>query len=491
MSTAVHTRRNRVIRNALHLGMGQVATTALTILLSAAIARTLGASDFGLLYIITAICSFAYVFIDWGHAGYITREVARHPERTGELLGTVQAMRVVAAFAVCLPVVVITWLLGYDSRVILYAVVNILTWLPSYFVSAYSWVFRGHERMDYDAQLGIVLRLFSLIFTLICLAVGGRVLGLILISSASGCVALILARTMYRRLGLPRQRVVWATARELIQGGAPMLAHAVAVAVQPYLNANLLYKLAPAAVVGWYGVSWTIAGTLVAPSVILASAVYPLFSRAAGDHQHLQRVVRTTLRPLLLVATLGAVGTYLFADVAVALIYSEERFGQAADNLRVFAPTLVLIYADMLFGSVLFAVGKAGRLAGVKFAAVVLTTGVGWVLIPIFQSRYGNGGMGVLIAMGAGELLMVVASSIMVRETLNRRMLLDVARALLAAAATVVAIQSQPLVTPFVTIPLCILIFLALSFAVGLLDRMDIAALLEGLRGRPGDSQQR
>ena len=68
-------------RNAFHLGLGQVATTVLTVLLSAAVARTLGASDFGLLYLLTSIATFAYVFVDWGHGPYVTREVARHPEQ--------------------------------------------------------------------------------------------------------------------------------------------------------------------------------------------------------------------------------------------------------------------------------------------------------------------------------------------------------------------------------------------------------------------------
>lgn len=261
-----------------------------------------------------------------------------------------------------------------------------------------------------------------------------------------------------------------------------MLAMAVAVAVQPYLNANLLYKLAPVEVVGWYGVAWTIAGTLVAPSAILAGAVYPRFSKAADQQGEFQRVLRTALRPLLFIAMLGGVGTYLFADVAISLIYGEQRFGEAAAILRVFAPTLVLIYADMLFGSVIFAVGKAGRLASVKFAAVVITTGLALILIPLCQSRYGNGGIGVIIAMGVGEFLMVSAATLMVRETLDRRMLVDLLRALLAASATVLLMQSLPAMTPFLAIPACILTFLALSFVFGLVNRSDLTSLLAVFR---------
>ena len=92
-------------RNVLHLVLGQMTTTTLTILLTAIIARSLGASDFGLLYLMTSIATFAYVVVDWGHGPYVVREVARHPERAGELLGSVMAVRTATLVAVCGPAV--------------------------------------------------------------------------------------------------------------------------------------------------------------------------------------------------------------------------------------------------------------------------------------------------------------------------------------------------------------------------------------------------
>jgi O-antigen/teichoic acid export membrane protein len=86
-------RRGGLVRNVIHLGLGQVATTVLTILLSATLARTLGASEFGLLYLITSIATFAYVVVDWGHGPYIIREAAKNPQRSGELLGSAMAVR--------------------------------------------------------------------------------------------------------------------------------------------------------------------------------------------------------------------------------------------------------------------------------------------------------------------------------------------------------------------------------------------------------------
>src|ERR1700682_4832465 len=103
-------------RNAFHMGLGQVATTALTVLLTVAVARTLGSAEFGLLYLLTSVATFAYVFVDWGYGPYVTGEIARYPNRSGELMGSVLAVRIATAFLVCPLAVATAWLLGYDAR---------------------------------------------------------------------------------------------------------------------------------------------------------------------------------------------------------------------------------------------------------------------------------------------------------------------------------------------------------------------------------------
>ncbi len=466
-----------MVRNVFHLGLGQVASTVLTVLLTAAIARTLGASDFGLLYVVTSIATFTYVLVDWGHAAYVTREVARHPERTGELIGTVLALRAAMALLMGGFAVATTWVLGYDLRTRTLAALMIIAWLPTTSGLSYSWAFRGWERMDCDALINSVPKFTALILSLICLSLGGRLLALILVSAVSGTITLVLAIALYWRLRLPPLRVTRATGRELIRGGAPMLAIALIVAVQPYIDANVLYKLAPRGVVGWYGAAWGIAGTLVAPATILTATMYPRLSRASNDLDTFKRALRNAFRPLLLVAVLGAVGTYLFADFAVGIVYSRQKFGPAGGILRAFAPALLLVYIDLLLGNAILASGRAGWLAIAKVTAVVVMTALEFVLIPLCQARFANGGIGIMLAMTAGELVIVASALLMIRDFVDGRMVIDFLRGLLAGAATVWLMRLLPPVTPFIGIPVCVLAFLGMSIAIRLVNRSDLELL--------------
>jgi O-antigen/teichoic acid export membrane protein len=471
-------RRGGMMRNLVHLGIGQVATTVLTILLNAAVARALSPSDFGLMYLLTSIATFAYVVVDWGYGPYIIREAARHPERAGELLGSAMAARAVIALLACTASVGITWALGYEVRTRLLAGALILGWLPQYLGLSFGWIFRSRERMDRDAQINVMHKLAILLASIACLTLGGHVQALIVVWSGAGLLTLAIAFLMYRGLGLPKFTVKMATARELLRGGAPIFAMTLAVAIEPFFNANILYKVAAPEVVGWYGAAWVIAGTLIAPATVLGSTIYPRLSAAAGNAATFKRAFDMSFRPLLLVAVLGAVGTFLFAEVPISLIYGARKFGPAAETLRAFAPALLLLFVDIFFAMAILAAGKSGRLAGAKVASVVLTTGLVFLLVPVTQARFANGGLGVMYALAIGELLMLVVSVILIRDALGSRTVGDALRCVLAGAATMLLFRMLPAFSPFLAIPLCVLVYGGLSLLVGAVRRSDIQMLL-------------
>jgi O-antigen/teichoic acid export membrane protein len=462
-------------RSALHLVLGQATTTVLAIVLTGAIGRSLGPSDFGVWYLLTTIAGFAYVFVDWGYAPYIIREVALRPHRAGELTGTVLVIRTATAALVCGPAVITTWIFGYAPRTHALAVLIIASWLPMFLATSCSWTFRGRERMDLEAVVNVVLKIAVLALTLALLALRANLVAVIVAQGFGGVVALGLALRLYQRLSLPPLRVNVPTARELIREAAPMFTMALAISLQPYIDANLLSKLAPAHVVGWYGAAAVFSGTLLAPAIILGGTVYPRLARVTGDPSEFDRLVRTGLRPILFLSMLAAVGTYLFGDVAVSLVYKTATFGPAGAVLRAFAPLLFLASIDIFLGSAIVAAGRMALFATAKVAAVLLTPVLELLLIPLFQTRFGNGGIGIMIALTGGELmLLAVALRLLPARTLDRRALVDLGRAVVSGVGVVLVIAHLPPGSPLVAIPLTIAGYTAFAFALGLVTRSDV-----------------
>lgn len=477
-------RRGGMVRNFLHLGLGQVSTTLLAILLNAALGRVLNPTEFGQYILLMSIATFVYVVVDWGHCALIIRETSRHPDRAGDLHGTALAVRTVSLLTACPIAVAITWVLGYDLTTRLLTGALVLALLPQYLGLSFGWIFRGYERMDLDALQSVIHRLGMLVVSIACLALGGRLPALVIAWSLAGSLTFVVGVAMYRKLRLPALAVTMSTGRELLREGAPIFAMTLTVAIEPFVNANILYKMCSPAVVGWYGVAMNIGGTLIAPATILAMTMYPRLSMVSRDGAEFRRVFETSFRPLLLLAVLGVVGTYLFSDIAVGIIYSMPKFAPAADNLRAFAPVLLLMYVDILLGTAILAAGKSSRLAIIKITSIVITTGLALVLVPIFQSRFDNGGLGVMYAMVIGESIMLVAAVSLIREVIGSRAIGDFFRSLAAGAATVLLFQKLPTLNAFIAIPACVLLFAVMALAFGAAKWSDFAMLSKKFRTR-------
>ena len=458
----------------------------LGILFSAALGRALGAGDFGLYFLLSSFSTFALVLVDWGQQYFGIREVARTPERGAELLGTGLLLRAIGTALVSIPAGLSAWALGYDRRTIVFSVVFVLLNLPFFLAQGFGIVFRGRDRMGLDATVSVVNRASQLVLTLAVLSLGFALPGVIVAQGLAGLAALLTAVFLYRQLGGGPLRASRATAKEILVGGTAIVAIGLAVYVQPYVDAVLLSKMVPKEVVGWYGAAKTIMGTLLAPSLILGAAAYPRLSRAAVDRGLFRREFALAQRPMLWLGGLGSVGTWMFADFAIHLVYGQRAFGPAADVLKVYGLALFLVFVDVLIGTALTAVGRATQFAVVKVASVLLAVGLEIIFIPRFQAGWGNGGVGVTLAAAISELVMFAGGlALMPRGSVGRAVFLDGGRALGSAALTamVVHLAGRLGLSPWGGIPLCILSFTGLSFATGLLRRDDLN-LVKALFGR-------
>jgi len=481
--------RATVARNAFNLVLGQVATTALAIVFSAAVGRSLGARDFGVYFLITSFATFAYVLVDWGQQFYVIREVARSPDRGSRLLGTALVLRVAGAALVIVPTGAVAWVLGYDARTCWFSVAFIVVSLPFFLAQSYGMVFRGRDRMGLDAWVSVLNKAALLALALAALALGTGLSGVLVAQVLAGVVALALAARLYRRVTTGPLRFSGQIAREVIAGGSALATMMVAVSVQPYLDAIILSKLAPGEAVGWFGAARNIMGTLLAPALILGAAEFPRLSRAAANVAAFNEEVRSALRPILWLGALGGVGTFLFADQAIGMIYGQRSFAPAGAILKVYGPGLFLVFIDVLFGNALTAMGRATALSVAKIGSVVLSTALDLILIPFFQRRTGNGGLGVVVAFATSEAVVFAGALFLLpRGSFGATAALDVGRALGSAALTALLFRFLPPLPFYVGLPACVLAFSLCSVALGLVRRDDVRLLRVLLRrGKPAE----
>jgi O-antigen/teichoic acid export membrane protein len=472
------THGNVLARNTFYLSLGQFVSTALGIVLNAVLGRTLGPADFGVYFLLNSMSSTAYVLVDWGQSVVLIREAARRPDLVGPLLGSVLAFRIVAAGAAVVFTICFARLIGYELRIQLLAASAIACALPLALSQPYGCVFRARNRMDLDALVIVWSKVLTVMATLAALALGGRLESVFLAQLVGGGGALGLAMLLWRRLALRTSLPSWAVVRELWSQGTPLAFFSVAVAAQPYIDAIVLSKLTPAAIVGYYGAARNIVGVLIAPAAILSVAALPQMSHAAFHTMELHHIIRTALRPMLLLGALVAVGCYLFANIAIDLIYGASHFQRSVEVLELYAPIFFILFFNMLLGTVGVAIGRAREMAFAKLGNILVSTVLALFLVPAFQAHWDNGGLGLVVAVGVGELLMLIAfAMVLPPRTLDKRTLLDAAGALLVSFGTLALFWLLPPLTPWLGIPLCVIVFGLLALTVGLVSRAELIEL--------------
>ena len=464
-----------VARNAFYLVLGQATTTALAILFSAALGRTLGPRDFGVYFLISSFSTFAYVLVDWGQQFYVIREVARQPERGSLLLGTALVLRTAGAALVAVPSGLAAWALGYDAITCWYTVAFIAVSLPFFLAQSYGMVFRGRDRMGLDAWVSVANKIALLGLALAALALGRRLPGVLVAQALAGFLALALATRLYRRVTTGPLRYSPQIAREVLVDGSAFFIYTAVGNIQPYIDVVILSKLAPADAVGWYGAAKNIMGTIIAPALIIGAASYPRLARTAANGGPFKAEVRAALRPILWLGALAAIGTFLFADDAIAIVYGQRHFGPSGMILKVYAPGFFLLFIDVLLGYSLFALGRVTAFSVVKAASLVVSTALELVLIPIFEQRTGNGGIGVVAAFVASEIVVFGGAIFLLgRGTLGLDVAVDMARALGSAALTLLLFWWIPPLPFLIGVPVCVIAFLLCSVGLGLVRRADI-----------------
>jgi O-antigen/teichoic acid export membrane protein len=266
--------------------------------------------------------------------------------------------------------------------------------------------------------------------------------------------------------------------KDLLIGGAPFLSLNVTLALQPNIDGIFLSKLAPVESVGWYAAARKLIGVLVSPAAALTTALYPTLARLHSENAEAFRsTTRGALRATTVLVVPVALGCALYSEIGIR-IFSKESFGPAEADLRVLALFLFLCYFSMVLGSALTAAGRPRGWAVAQFACVLVSVVADPFLVPWFQARYHNGGLGICVSSVASELLMVAAGIWLSPRGLFDRVLgIQLLQTMVAGGAMVGAARLLSGITEFVAAPISVVAYLACLWAVGGLGK-DLLSIL-------------
>jgi O-antigen/teichoic acid export membrane protein len=474
-----------VLRNALFLVGGQLIGTPVAVLVNATLARYLGASDFGRVYVASTFVQFGILLIEWGQAGVLPMRVAVDHSSAGRLLGTALAWRACTGIVMYVVLTVLSIALKYEWAFLVILALVCLQWLIGSLSTACQDTIRGFERTDVGAVTQVGQQLVVAIILIPTLILGGRARMALVAQIVGLLIVFFVVWKTLPKVGISKLSARIDTLKTLLREGSPFMLFGVAMLLQSNIDAVMLSKLAPVATVGWNAVARRLIGTLVLPASALISAMYPTLSRlhAEGDPNFLD-TTRAALRGTIVLAAPIAVCCWVYRDVGLS-IFGHQGFGQAESNLRVLSIYLFLMYISMPIGSALMAAGHQKQWAASQFVCVAVSAILDPLLIPWFQTHYGNGGIGVCIAAVVSEVAMVtIAIALFPQRLFDRKLVLILLRSAVAGGAMVVVARLLSIISPFIAAPLVLLTYVGVLWAIGGVERSQIELLRNAIAKR-------
>jgi O-antigen/teichoic acid export membrane protein len=370
----------------------QVAGKALLALAALAVVRIaagyLGVDAFGELAIVLAFVPVLLVASDLGVTTVLAREVAKDPARGDRLGGTLLAVRLAGSSAVFVVFLAVLPFLPYAREVkvgLVAAAAGVVFMSAGAFTAPF---FQVNLRLEYVAVLDALTAVLTVGLVAAAVALDLGFYGVVAALPSVAVVGCAASFVLSRRFWRVNVRAAWTEARPLLGEALPVGLVAALGLLHFKVDSLMLSVLKAPADLGVYTVAFRfVEQALVVPALFMA-AVFPILTRALqGDRADAEAVIGKSLRFLVLLAVPLALATFALARPLVRLVGGPELV-DAAEPLRILAPALVFVFANVIFAGVLLALNRRRELVFASLAGL----GLNVVLNAYFIPAYGYNG---------------------------------------------------------------------------------------------------
>jgi O-antigen/teichoic acid export membrane protein len=378
-SAAARLRRGTVILLASNVG-----GAALSFLLAAVIARSLGEASFGVYAAVSAWIYPLSIIADMGISTLMTRELAAQPALANQMALNALLLRVVIAGGLMLLVLAAAPLLTDQPLVMtgLRLSAPLIVSLPLF--STISAIFKAHDAVHWVLVLNIGMLAVQLPLTGLALAGGGTIMDVTrinVITSLGQLLAAVLVERGFIRLSPLARWPRRSDLLDMLRGAYPFALSAALSAVQMRAAVIALESLTSLAVVGLFAAMarFTDAARLI-PNALFG-ALMPVLSAYRADPAARERLFNRALAGLAAFGGAAVFGCILAGDLVIRLVY-----GSIFPNGF---PVLLLLTLALGFGALrggytlyAFAVGREMVVNGVNLISLVVQIGLCALLIP-------------------------------------------------------------------------------------------------------------
>jgi O-antigen/teichoic acid export membrane protein len=360
-----------IVTNATALLLSQVASRAVAIVYVAALARYVGPVGIGRVGSGTALCGVLALTIAPGLDALVIRDIAADHRKAASYLANGLFIRLMLGMGFLLLVWIVSQTAGYSTETVAIVRAYGFVYLLDALSEITAGVFRGFERMEFDAFSQIVRDFANFLLSLAAIYLHQSLLVIVLVSVAAQASRLLLLLVVVRFRYTPQPpglnlRII----KKLLVNSLPFGILLIAFTMRFQIGVLVLSLSRPVRQVGLYTAAQTLLLSLLFLPASLQAAIEPVFSRLYSHTGNmLPQFYQLWFKLFMLMGFPLAVGSLLVGGRIISLVYGAE-FVESFRIWRVLGIYLLTLpaYAN---GPLLRMTGKQNIYAKVQGLAVV------------------------------------------------------------------------------------------------------------------------
>lgn len=361
----------------------RVLNLALGVVVTALLARLLGAVGYGQWSTILAVLGLVGYMASFGMEKVIVREVAAAPELEHEWFGAMMLVRLILLVPAIVASLVAVLLLQSNEEMLIAGVILVLG-MPFEGIGLFGLVFQ--LRIDNRVPM-LVLTIRSVLWAIAVALIfwrgGGMIelaIGLIVTNAIGSVVQTVAALRVIDRVPRPSRKRL----RPLLRVGVPLGVSGVLIIAYARIDQVIVYSITGSKAAGLYGAVYGLLNSAHFVPVSILTTLTPVISASwPADRERMLRVARLAAE-LLAVGSLGALAFAIVAATPVVELIFGSEYVAAAPALPVLGGAFVLICFGYLNGSLLTVLDLQGRLLRISLLALVVNLAGNLVFVPMF-----------------------------------------------------------------------------------------------------------
>lgn len=348
-----------IAKNTMALGISQIITAALGVVLFIFIARFLGDVEFGKLSFAQSFTGILVIFADVGMSSFTIREVARDRNLAPQYISNIAIIKMLLSGMTFALMALIINLMNYPEDttfiVYLFGFSAILNSFSMFFRS----IFKAFERMEYEAYLNIICSAIKTSTGLLLLFSGYGIIEVAYAFVFAGIINLFLSLVVtLKRFAKPTVKIDLELWKHLLSGALPFCMTLVVGMLYLRIDVVMLSAMKGDAAVGWYNAACTIVYGLVFIPTILSSAVFPVMSRLfTSSTDALKVMIEKFAKYSFITALPILIILIVLADEFITIIYGNE-FINSIITLQILSVYLSMRFVNHATGFTLSSTNK-------------------------------------------------------------------------------------------------------------------------------------